>query len=241
MFGIFRKQARVNNYITDVHSHLVPGVDDGVQSFEEALEILVAFNKLGTKKVTTTPHIMSDLYPNRETDLIKIGNTLKEKIVEKGVDIELSIAAEYFLDESLMDKIEKTPDTLLTFGGEFLLFETSFYNRPLYINDFIFKAKSAGLKPVLAHPERYSYLYNDFSAIEDLVERGVLLQLNIISLAGFYSKQIKKFAEQLVEKKLVHFIGSDCHNTIQCDAIKTAMRNKYYTMATKLPLLNYEL
>ena len=218
MFGIFKKSVRLNNYITDVHSHLI-----------------------GTKKVTTTPHIMGDLYQNNEADLVKIGNTLREKIVEQGIDIELSIAAEYFLDESLMDKINKTPSALLTFGDGFLLFETSFYNRPLYINDFIFRAQSAGLKPVLAHPERYSYLYNDFSAIEDLIERGVLLQLNIISLANFYSKQTKRFAEQLIEKKLIHFIGSDCHNTIQCNAIKTAMMNKYYTMAINLPLLNYEL
>lgn len=241
MFRIFSKSVKITNYITDIHSHLLPGIDDGVKSFEEALEILSGLEKLGTKKLTTTPHIMSDLYPNKEDEILKIGDTLKEKIIDQGINLELSIAAEYFLDEALMEKVDQTPEVILTFGDKYLLFETSFYNRPLYLNDFIFKAQSIGFRPVLAHPERYSYLYNDFKGVEDLIDRGVLLQLNIISLAGFYSNQIKKFAEQLVEKKLIHFVGSDCHNMIQYSAIKAAMKNKHYSQAINLPLINYKL
>ena len=184
---------------------------------------------------------MSDLYPNKESEILKISDTLKEKVEVEKINVKLSVAAEYFLDETLMQKISDAPEEILCFGDNYLLFETSFYNRPLYLNEFIFKAKSLGFKPVLAHPERYNYLHRDFKSIEDLIERGVLLQLNILSLAGFYSKQIRKFAEQLVDKRLIHFVGSDCHNNIQFDAILTAQKNKRYNNALELPLKNYEL
>ncbi|MEM6522886.1 MAG: CpsB/CapC family capsule biosynthesis tyrosine phosphatase [Bacteroidota bacterium] len=241
MLKIFQKPSPTSHYINDLHSHLLPGIDDGVKSFEESLRILRKLHNMGTRKIVTTPHIMSDLYPNNEDDVLKIGGSLKERIKKENIEIELSIAAEYFLDESLMDKLNNNPDVLLTFGKNYLLFETSFYNRPLYLNEFIFKAQSIGLKPVLAHPERYSYLHQKIEAIHDLIQRGVLLQLNIISLAGFYSKPIKKFAEQLINEEVIQFIGSDCHNEIQCEAIKAAMKNKHYSKVAGSPLLNYKL
>ncbi|MEM7109606.1 MAG: CpsB/CapC family capsule biosynthesis tyrosine phosphatase [Bacteroidota bacterium] len=241
MFKIFQKPEYTSRYVNDIHSHLLPGIDDGVQSFDESLAILRLLYDKGTRKIVTTPHIKSDFYPNNESDLIKIGDVLKKQVHQENIQMEVSVAAEYFLDEALIEKLNKTPEILLTFGDRYLLFETSFYNRPLYLNEFIFKAQSLGLKPVLAHPERYSYLYQNLEAVHDLVQRGVLLQLNVISLAGFYSKQIKRFAERLINEEVIRFIGSDCHNQLQCEAISIAMRNKHYSKVIAQPLLNYSL
>ena len=241
MFNFFRKSANLNYIDTDIHSHLIPGIDDGVKTFDQSIEILRGLSHLGTSQVITTPHIMSDLYPNDEKNILNLCNELRIKLEKAGIPIQIKAAAEYYLDETLIDKLNKTPEQLLTFGKEYLLFETSFLNKPLYLNEFIFEAKSAGLKPVLAHPERYGYLQADKSLVDDLIDRGVLLQLNIISLAGFYSKAVRRFAEKLIQEKKIHFIGSDCHNIHHFNAIKQAMNNKYYRQVLNFPLLNHEI
>ncbi|WP_255763370.1 CpsB/CapC family capsule biosynthesis tyrosine phosphatase [Fulvivirga maritima] len=114
-------------------------------------------------------------------------------------------------------------------------------NEPFYLQEFIFEAKSKGLNPIMAHPERYAYIHSDFSKIEDLINRGVLMQVNINSFSGYYSKQVKKTAEKIVDKELVHFIGSDCHNLKHFEVMKKSVTEKYYKKALDLPLLNERL
>lgn len=184
---------------------------------------------------------MSDLYPNEEETILGKLSWVKEKLTLDDVDIDIQAAAEYYLDEILLEKLDNTPKKLLSFGDRYLLFETSFMNQPFYLQEFIFKAISQGYKPVLAHPERYSYVQNDPSILDDLVQRGVLLQLNIISLAGYYSKPVKKLAEKLIDQQKIHFIGSDCHNLQQFLALKEAMTTRHYKKALDLPLINYKL
>jgi len=241
VFSLFKKRTAHHKYPTDIHSHLLPGLDDGVKSLEESMEILHQFHELGTRKLYTTPHIMSDLYPNNEADILTKLSELQKKIANTGLEIEILAAAEYYLDETLLKKTESASHELLTFGNNYLLFETSFMNQPFHLNEFIFKARSRGYHPVLAHPERYAYIQNDHELVDDLIQRGVLLQLNIISLAGYYSKPVRKLAERLIEKGQVHFVGSDCHNMHQFAAIKEAMNNKYYHRAMDLPLKNFNL
>lgn len=241
MLTFFRKREVYDYVTTDIHSHLLPGIDDGVKGFDQSLEILAGMSALGTTQIITTPHIMSDLYPNKEEDIRKLCGKLQDQATSSGLSIKISAAAEYFLDETLIDKLDAQPENLLTFGNRYLLFETSFMNKPMYLNEFIFKAKSAGFKPVLAHPERYGYLQSEHKLVDDLIDRGVLLQLNVISLAGYYFKAVRKFAEKLIKGGKIHFIGSDCHNLNQFNAISKAMSNKYYQQALNLPLLNYEL
>ena len=241
MFNLFKKGKQQTNYITDVHSHLLPGLDDGVKSFEESLTILEQFSQMGTSRIYTTPHVMNDLYPNKEEQIIAKSNELKEKVIENNLEIEVNVAAEYFLDEVLIDRIETDTGRLLTFGSNYLLFETSFFNHPFYLNDFIFKAKSLGFQPVLAHPERYAYIQENYALAEEIVQRGALLQLNTISLSGFYSKPVKKLAERLINDGVIHFLGSDCHNIHQFHALKEAITGKFYQKALDLPLKNYNL
>src|SRR5690606_8579722 len=123
----------------------------------------------------------------------------------------IEAAAEYYLDEVLMKRLQED-DPLLTFGNQYLLFETNFMTEPLTLKEFIFLATTKGYRPVLAHPERYMYLQSKFEKAEDLIDRGVMFQLNLASLSGYYSKPAQTTAQKLIDKGFVHFIGSDCHN-----------------------------
>lgn len=237
-----KKSARPEVNITiDVHSHLVPGIDDGVESYEEAMEVVRCFSNAGYRKLITTPHIMKDFYNNSEADIQERVGELNSRISAAGMGIEIQPCAEYYLDDNLMERIRETPDELLTFGSKYLLFETSFLNEPLYLNEFIFEARSRGFQPVMAHPERYAFIHSDFEMVTDLINREVLLQVNINSFTGYYSKMVKKTAEKLVDKGFVHLLGSDCHNMRHFEVLQKAWQEKYYSRALKLPLINYNL
>lgn len=225
---------------TDIHSHLIPGIDDGVDSYEEALEIIGRFQEMGYRKLITTPHIMQDFYQNDRNSILGGLKILREKLAEAGMDMEVSAAAEYYLDEGLLKKLE-SPEELLLFGKNYLLFETSFINKPIYLNEFLFSAQSKGLIPVMAHPERYAFVHNEPDLLDKLTERGMLLQLNMNSLAGYYSREVQKMARHMIDEKKVHFLGSDCHSMKHFEAMTEAMRTQHYERACSLPLLNFAL
>ena len=223
-----------------MHSHLIPGIDDGVRTPEEALLVIRQFQELGYTRLITTPHVMSDTYRNT-TDGIRQGlDSLRQFLKEQQVDITIDAAAEYYLDESLTQMLT-TNQPLLTFGKNYLLFETNFLNEPLDLRDFIFMASSRGYRPVLAHPERYIYLQSNPAKIEDLFNRGVLLQVNIASLTGYYSKAALSTAQYLIDQKMVHFLGSDCHSQKHLQQVADAQRSRYFQKALNLPLLNNSL
>lgn len=243
MFNFFKKKSikPVDRLRTDVHSHLLPNLDDGVESYEEAIKIVKGFYDLGYQKLITTPHIMRDFYNNSEDDIRLKIIELNSLINQKGLNIEVLPGAEYYLDESLLESIKDSNKEFLTFGDNYLLFETSFMNEPFYLKEFIFEAKSRGINPIMAHPERYAYIHGDFEIAKDLIDRGVLFQVNINSFVGYYSKEVKKTAEKLVDAELVHLLGSDCHNLKHFDVLQKSRTEKYYYKALQLPLINYTL
>jgi len=151
--------------------------------------------------------------------------------------MEIVAAAEYYLDETLLASLDHTEE-LLTFSGKYLLFETNFMNEPLNMKEFIFRATSKGYKLVLAHPERYAYLNNDLRKIQDLIDRGVLLQINMSSLIGYYSKPAQSMAFRMIDQGFVHFLGSDCHHLAQAKLFEEIFKAKYFQKALTLPLLN---
>jgi protein-tyrosine phosphatase len=224
----------------DIHSHLLPGLDDGVQSFEEAGAIISRFQKLGYKKLITTPHVMSDFFRNSNETILSKLDELRAWLLAQQIDIELKAAAEYYLDEELVKKIENNIP-LLTFGNKYLLFETNFMTEPMNLKEFIFLATTKGYKPVLAHPERYLYLQSDLSKAEDLLNRGILFQLNISSISGHYSKAAQTIAQKLIDKGWVHLLGSDCHNLQHIQLLEETQSAKYFQKAISLPLLNNTL
>ncbi len=223
--------------MVDLHSHLIPGVDDGVNNIEESLEILQQMSSIGFQKAITTPHIMHDFYPNTPEDIQTRLKVLQKKVDAVGIDMEIEAAAEYYLDEHFMHMLEEQKP-LLTFGDQYLLFETSFLNEPAYLRECIFQILSSGHKPVLAHPERYVYVQNRPEILEDLMERGVLLQINTLSLSGHYSKEAKKLAELLIDEEMVSFVGSDCHHIKHLKALQEAVTSKHFAKVLDQPLLN---
>jgi tyrosine-protein phosphatase YwqE len=230
----------VNSLTVDIHSHLLPALDDGVKTVEEAAEIILRFEKLGYKKIITTPHVMSDAYRNTPEVILEKLKVLKMYLAMRGILMEIEAAAEYYLDEHLISQLEAN-QKILTFGKNYLLFETNFLTEPLHLKEFIFLATTKGYKPVLAHPERYLYLQNNIEKMQDLLDRGVLFQLNISSVTGYYSKQVKQAAIKLIERKWVHFLGSDCHHIQHIKLMEDATQLRHYRQALSLPLLNNSL
>ena len=224
----------------DMHSHLLPGLDDGVQSFEESEEIILNFQRLGYKKLITTPHVMSDFYRNTNESILSKLSEVNAHLKQKGIDISLEAAAEFYLDEALVARIGNN-EPLLTFGKNYFLFETNFMTEPLNLKEFIFQATTKGYKPILAHPERYLYLQSNFAKAEDLIGRGVLFQLNISSLSGYYSKGAQATAQKLIDKGYVHFLGSDCHTIQHIQLLEETRKSSYFQKAISLPLLNNTL
>ncbi len=221
-----------------MHSHLLAGLDDGVKSHEEAVQLIQNFHRLGYSKVITTPHIMSDYYRNEPDQIIAKAVELNKLLHDNHISVIVEAAAEYYLDENLSIIINEEK-RLLTFGSNYLLFETNFFSEPYYLNEFIFNAITQGYKPVLAHPERYQYM--TMEKAEDLRDRGVLLQLNIPSVVGYYGKPIERMAVKFIEAGWVDLVGSDCHNLLQFKALESAFQNRHFKKVLDLPLLNNSL
>lgn len=224
----------------DMHSHLLPGIDDGLKTIEESLEMLRKFAEMGYKKLIMTPHVMSDFYKNTPEIILRRLNALKAAAAKEQIDIELEAAAEYYLDEFVMEKLEKGEE-LLTFGDRYLLFETSFINACAHLENAIFLMQSSGYKPVLAHPERYVYWFGKYEEIVKIKEKGIDLQVNINSLMGYYSKSSKKVAEKLIDDGLVSFLGTDCHGERHMEQLEKARLLPHYHKAILKNLKNNSL
>ena len=197
---------------TDCHSHILPGVDDGVQKLEESLDILDRYEALGVKEVWLTPHIMEDI-PNKTDDLRRRFEALKEAY---NGSIRLHLGAENMIDNLFEERLEARD--LLTVGseGNHLLVETSYFTPPYGFHDTLEKVKSMGYFPVLAHPERYIYM--DEKEYARLKEMKILFQLNIFSLAGLYGKQTRTVAEDLLKRGWYDYAGSDIHSVGMLDS-----------------------
>lgn len=189
----------------DWHSHILPGIDDGIQSIEEALEVLKEYERLGFKKVWLTPHVMED-YPN-ETGFLR--NRFSElKRIWSG-NMEIALASENMLDNLFEERLQNNDFLPIGDDGDHLLVETSYYSPPYGMYEMFEETKKKGYNVILAHPERYRYMdENDYIRLKD---RGILFQLNILSLTGAYGEEAKKKAEWLVKHNLKDFFGTDVH------------------------------
>lgn len=197
------------NLKVDLHSHLVPGIDDGSQSMEESIMLILRLKELGYKKLITTPHTMSHRYPNSSNIILDGLFAVREELARRKIDIQLEVASEYYLDSHFLSLLNKKD--ILTFNGNHLLFEMSHIMSPGNLNGMVERMFDAGYQPVLAHPERFTFMHKDFSRYITLKDMGVLFQLNINSLSGYYSQEVKKVAVKLADLGMVDFVGSDTH------------------------------
>jgi tyrosine-protein phosphatase YwqE len=222
----------------DIHSHLLPGIDDGVKSFDESLKVIRQFADAGYKRLITTPHIMSDTYRNEPTGIHAKLSELHQHLAVNKIPVTVEAAAEYYLDSSLIHQVEAN-SPLMTFGDRYFLFEMNYMTEPYQLKDFIFKLITQGYRPVLAHPERYQFM--TLEKAEDLHNRGVLMQLNLLSFIDYYSRPVRQLANQFVDRGWVDLLGSDCHNQRHSGLLKEVQKNKYFRKALELPLLNNKL
>ncbi len=209
MWPFFKKQTLEESGFfrgfTDWHCHILPGVDDGVQTMDEALQILTEYERLGVKEVWLTPHIMEDM-PNTTRHL-------RERFVElqaayKG-NVALNLASENMLDSLFEDRLNK--NDLLPIGkdGRHLLVETSYFNPPMGLQNILLRTKAKGYYPVLAHPERY--LYMNESDYQKLKSMNIGFQLNQFSLLGMYGKEARRRSKLLHKQNMYDYTGTDIH------------------------------
>ncbi|MEO9211434.1 MAG: CpsB/CapC family capsule biosynthesis tyrosine phosphatase [Ginsengibacter sp.] len=217
MFNLFKKkepQLPTSNFkwlSQDIHSHLLPGIDDGSPDVATSIQLLQSLSSAGIKDFICTPHIISDLYRNTPETISKALAILKEACVANNLDVNLRAAAEYMIDDGFKAKLENG-EPLLTLEKNYILTEFSYYTLPSNLNEITFQILSNNYLPLAAHPERYHYYHNDFDAFFKLQEAGFLLQVNILSITGYYGKSVAKAAKFILKNNLAAFVGTDLHH-----------------------------
>ena len=229
IFPFFKKRKEIKRgpvLKVDLHSHFIPGIDDGSKSMEESLSLLRGMEALGYEKVITTPHIMVDVYRNTPK-IIKEGLiSITEAAKAEGIQVEIEAAAEYYLDEGFYDHLHS--DEVMSIHNKYLLFETSYASKPLQLEEMIFEISAAGYVPLMAHPERYRYVRDPLKEYSRFKELGVMFQLDLNSLGGFYGNDAKKKAEILSDNGMIDFLGSDVHHLKQTRFLDDVFKSENY-------------
>lgn len=224
MFNIFQKKEYLIDHlqgITDIHNHILPGIDDGAAGVDESLTLLRRFKKLKITRFISTPHVMNDYYPNTTITINNALQQLKDAISKDPElqDIKITAAAEYMMDQSFIDLFEA--EDLLTLSENYVLVEMSYFQAPINLNNILFQLQTKGYKPVLAHPERYAFYHTkDLRKYRDLKSRGCLMQVNALSLSNHYGKRMQDTAFKLLENDMIDFIGSDTHREQHLDKLE---------------------
>lgn len=213
MFSIFSPKATIQAgelLQVDMHSHILPGIDDGAKDVETSIALIDGLISLGYKKLIATPHILVDYYPNTPESIESAKQVLQKELDKRGYTIDISYAAEYMLDDHFLNLLEK--GNLLTFGKRHLLVETMFQRIPPNLQDMVFQMQLKNYQPILAHPERYHYVDKTLQALEPLKVRNCLFQVNLLSFMGYYGKREQDIAIRLLDAGMVDYIGTDMHH-----------------------------
>lgn len=210
---------------TDMHSHLIPGIDDGAKTLEKSLSYIREMQTLGFKKIITTPHIMGDHYPNTAEVILAGLNDIRNALVKENNPIEVNAAAEYYVDEFFIDLLDNNVP-LLTLSNNKVLIEFSTFAPPSNAFEIIFRLIAMGYQPILAHPERYVYYVDNFNIFHEFVNKGCSFQVNILSLIGHYGELQKKIGHRLLSNKLVSYLGTDLHNGGHAKLLSKSLKDK---------------
>src|SRR5665213_2156811 len=194
----------------DIHSHILPGIDDGSPDIETSLELLRSLQAAGIRKFICTPHIIGDMYRNTPQTINDALARLKKAVHEDGIDVEISAAAEYMLDDYFMELI-RNKQPLMKLAGNYILTELSYATPPSRLEDISFEININNYQALMAHPERYPYYHKNYEAYNRLKELGFLLQVNLLSLTGYYGRAVAKAAKYILENNLADFVGTDLH------------------------------
>lgn len=199
----------------DFHSHILPNVDDGAKSVEETFELLEEAKNAGFEAVISTSHYMEEYYEVGVAERKVWINALAENLYKKNIDLKLYLGNEIYFTENLINLLETGKATSIN-NSNYVLFEFPLNTKPMNMYDTIYDMLEYKLIPVLAHPERYSFVQREPEIIYDLIQKGVLMQSNYGSILGRYGEKAELIVRKLLENNMVHFLGSDVHksNTI---------------------------
>lgn len=217
--------------VVDIHSHLIPGIDDGAATLSDSIQMILHFKDLGFQKLVTTPHIHPN-YPNTRERILEGLSIVRKELAQRHIEMEIEAAAEYFVDDVFIQKLDNGKP-LLSFGDKYVLIECSFLVKPFFFESVIYKLKSQGYKPVFAHPERYKFLEDNIEWLKELKRSGILFQVTLGSLGGYYGKVPKQIAMRLIKDNLVDFLASDLHRTSQVEYLKMGLEMKEVQNALK--------
>lgn len=217
---------------TDMHCHLLPGIDDGQPSAEGGASLVEKEAEWGIRRIICTPHITQDTFENTPETISAAFRALTEAVQKRGTDISLGYSAEHRLDPYFMAELER--GAIKPLPNNYLLVENPFIQEAWDLDNRLFDLKIRGYRPVLAHPERYTYYFSKLERYEQLHASGTLFQINLLSLAGYYGKEIRRISDMLINKNLVDFIGTDMHNARHCEAIERYLQSRDYRAHARL-------
>lgn len=229
MFSFFQKKMPLTDLFpadfVDIHSHFLPNIDDGSKSMDESVALLKRMHGYGIKQIICTPHVMESVWENSSETIQQKLEALQLHLKNIAfTDISIYAAAEYMLDANF-DRLLKT-EKLRTLKDNYILVELSFLNPPVNLYETLFNIQIAGYKPVLAHPERYSYYHYDFAEYTKLKAAGCLFQLNLLSLSNYYGKEVQTMAVKLLKHQLIDFSGTDTHKHHHLDYLEKVVDGK---------------
>jgi len=214
MFHFLAKKPFLKDLIpdghVDIHSHLLPGIDDGAKTIDDTLKLVSALQAMGIEQFITSPHVMKNVWDNTSLGIAATLETTTAHFKNANQSFPLKAAAEYLIDPNFMSLLQKEP--LRELKENHVLVELSYINPPIQLYDIIFELQLAGYKPVLAHPERYPFYHNHFDDYNKLKNAGCLFQLNLLSVVGYYGANVAQAAEKLLKKGMFDFVGTDVHH-----------------------------
>jgi tyrosine-protein phosphatase YwqE len=226
---------------TDIHSHILPGIDDGARDMRSSLELIRGMSALGYKKLIATPHVMWDMYQNTSAIILDKLASVKEEVRKEGIPVEIEAAAEYFLDDHVVQLV-KSNTALLTLGNRMVLVEFSLAHASLELKDILFELQMQSYVPVIAHPERYIYFDRAREFYDELKDMGCLFQLNVLSLTGGYGRTVQELAQYLIKKGYYDLAGTDLHHTRHLDSLhSSALGTQLRKLVENTKLLNNTL
>jgi protein-tyrosine phosphatase len=208
--------------LCDLHCHYLPCIDDGVRSTEEGRDLCKGLSQLGYETVVATPHIRAGMFENNKTDLSELYACFVAAVSSEPGMPKTGLAAEHFCDDVFFELLEQG-NALPYPGGHAVLVEFPPERLPLRVAEQFFRMQVRGIRPVIAHPERYAPIWKDPEPLEALVERGALALLDVMALSGKYGRRATRTAEQLLELGLYYAACTDSHKTDDLELVERSL------------------
>ena len=202
----------------DIHSHLLPGIDDGSKDENNTVTLIEGLKGYGFGQFITTPHVLTGVWNNTRQGITTKETTTKLYLEQQGHTMPFKAAAEYLMDDVFLNLLKTEP--LLTLKDNYVLVEMSYLNPPIQLYDIVYQLQLEGYKPVLAHPERYLFYHFKTEEYTKLKKVGCLFQLNLLSVTGYYGKPVAEIAKKLLDDGMIDFTGSDTHHDRHVQAYK---------------------